>query len=415
MNTSDVDGNDRVMLFCPSVGVWDIDGDYYFDRKFYDGLLAYCSRWPGEIRLAIRAEKREPPQFGLIRYEQREFPASLVLLAFDEKISAKYLQDASIVFASGDNHKNLHLASLCSKSGVKCVYCIEYILETRLQIALLTHKRLMRRIKCVVWLLLMELKRRREFRLSDGLMSNGVPAYNQYRKLIGKTLLYFDTRTTEKTIITEKELNEKLEYLDRNLPLRLGFSGRLIGMKGVDHLVEVARELNKKKVPFTLDIFGGGDMVPLLIERIHLYGLSDKVILRGVVDFSKELVPYVKSSIDLYVVCHLQSDPSCTYLETYACGVPIAGYDNRAHQGILNICDVGWSSPMKDVPRLAELIHRLHENRGEIKRKSINAKKFAEEHTFEKTTKRRISYIEGVLNAEESCASPVSALSKAVK
>lgn len=33
--------------------------------------------------------------------------------------------------------------------------------------------------------------------------------------------------------------------------------------------------------------------------------------------------------------CHRQGDPSCTYLETYACGMPIVGYNNQAHQGIL--------------------------------------------------------------------------------
>lgn len=390
--------NNGILLICPSIGIWKIEGDYYFDRKFYDGILAYCSRWQGEVRLAMREMKSQPPKFGLVRYVKNEFSAALTLLAPDELVSSCHMQDVSIVYASGDSFMNLHIAHLCRKKGTSCVFCIENILRTRLQIVFLSSDKLFKKIKRSVWLLFTEIRRRRAFRLSGGLISNGVAAYDEYRQLSSNTLLYFDTRITSDVLITEKELNSRLAYLDRNLPLRLGFSGRLIGIKGADHLIEVANELNIRKVPFTLDIFGSGDLVPVMKEKIQLYGLGDFVKLRGVLDFSKELIPVVKKDIDLYVVCHRQSDPSCTYLETYACGVPIAGYDNRAHKGILNICDVGWSSSLGDVRGLAETIQNLHENRNEIKKKSLNAMRFAREHTFEKTVERRIAHIEEVLN-----------------
>ncbi len=122
--------------------------------------------------------------------------------------------------------------------------------------------------------------------------------------------------------------------------------------------------------------------------------------MQGNVDFSRELIPYVKGSVDLYVVCHRQSDPSCTYLETYACGVPIAGYANQAHQGILDRSDVGWSVPLNDVEGLAELIARLHLQRDEIKVKARNAVSFAHAHTFEKTIEQCMDHCHKTLKGE---------------
>ena len=132
-------------------------------------------------------------------------------------------------------------------------------------------------------------------------------------------------------------------------------------------------------------------------EKIEEYDLVDSVRLRGVVDFASELVPFVKSNLDLFISCHRQSDPSCTYLETYACGVPIVGYNNRAYLGILANHDVGWSVAMNDIEGLTDLIARLNIQRNEIKIKAINAATFAREHTFEATFQRRISHCVDIL------------------
>lgn len=379
------------ILLCPTVGIWQIGNELYFDRKFYDGVLAYTTHWPGFVRLAIRLATSSPPEFGLVQFIADEFPAKVSVLGADELIDSDLLAGVDIVSAPGDSFDDFHLADLCRRRGIKCVYGIEYTLATRIQIAAIDGSNVWRKLKSILWLVLKERKRLQAFRKSDGLQANGVPAYDAYGSLVPNALLYFDTRVTAAMGITDEELSMRLSHLDEQAPLRLGFSGRLISMKGADQLVEIAFQLKKHQVPFSFDIFGAGELVPKMQKKIEEYGLSAIVRLRGVADFANELIPFIKSNLDLFVICHRQSDPSCTYLETYACGVPIIGYNNRAHQGILTRHDVGWSVAMDDVEGLANLIARLNNQRNEIKTKALNAVRFAREHTFEATFQRRIS------------------------
>lgn len=379
------------LLLCPSVGAWQIGNELYFDRKFHDGVLAYTTYWPGSICLAIRLATTMPPEFGLVQFDADRFPAKVTVIGPDEVIDASLLDGVDIVLASGDSFNGLHLAALCRREGIKCIYGIEQSLATRLQIAAFDGSNNWRKLKTIVWLILKERERLQAFRLSDGLQANGVPAYDAYASLVPNALLYFDTRNTASMGITDTELSTRLSYLDERSPLRLGFSGRLIRMKGADHLIEIAHQLQKRHVPFSFDIFGTGDLLSKMQEKIEGYGLVANVRLRGVADFASELVPFIKSNLDLFVCCHRQSDPSCTYLETYACGVPIVGYNNRAHQGILASYDVGWSVAMNDIKGMADLIAMLNNQRDEIKIKALNAARFAREHTFEATFQRRIS------------------------
>lgn len=379
-------------MLIPSVGVWKVGKDFYFDRKFHDGVLAYTVYWPGSFRLAIRLSKSKLPQFGLIKFNGNKFPAKVTVIGSDETINSNHLEGVDIVLASGDSFDSFHLAALCKVRGIKCVYGIEYTLGTRLRISAINDANVWRKLKTIVWLLLKERQRLEAFRLSDGLQANGAPAYDAYAPLVPNAMLYFDSRNTISMGITDKELSSRLSSLDEGKPLRLGFSGRLINVKGADHLIEVAHELHRRQISFSLDIFGAGELLLQMQTKIEEYGLAASVRLRGVVDFASELMPFIKSNLDLFVCCHRQSDPSCTYLETYACGVPIVGYNNLAHQGILARHDVGWSVPMNDVASLANQIARLNKQREEVKSKALNAVRFAREHTFEATFQRRIEH-----------------------
>lgn len=387
------------LLFCPAVGAWRLEDGIFFDRKFYDGLCTYAAVWPGRLRLVVRTMTSPPPQFGLRPYDETDFPADLHLLEPGGLVGAAHLAGADAVLASGDEVRNLHLAALCRQHRIKCIYDIEYILETRLQIAAIDRAEPWQRVKTFTWLGLKELARRKAFRLADGLQANGVPAYEAYAPLVPNALLYFDSRIRPGLAIDRAALVARLAGLARHAPLRLGFSGRLVAIKGADHLVELARALQARRLAFSMDIFGAGDLAPRMQAAIAASGLASVVRMHGAVDFAAELIPFMKAKIDIFVCCHRQSDPSCTYLETYACGVPIAGYANRAHAGILARHDVGWSVAMDDVAGLAELIARLDGERDEIEAKSFAAAAFAHGHAFEPTFARRMAHCLAVLQA----------------
>jgi glycosyltransferase involved in cell wall biosynthesis len=115
--------------------------------------------------------------------------------------------------------------------------------------------------------------------------------------------------------------------------------------------------------------------------------------MTGAVDFHARLVPELRTGTDLFVMLHRQSDPSCTYLETLACGVPIVGYDNRAFTGILDLADVGTPVRMDDVDGVVTALCALHADRARIARQSRTAAAFARRHTFEDTFKSRIDHL----------------------
>ncbi|MBC7171628.1 MAG: glycosyltransferase [Polyangiaceae bacterium] len=177
-------------------------------------------------------------------------------------------------------------------------------------------------------------------------------------------------------------------------PIRLVFSGRFHPMKGVDHLPAVAEALERRGVPFELHLFGGGELDEVIRARVSERGLSSRVAFHGSVDFATELVPWLREHADLFVCCHRQGDPSCTYLETLACGVPIAGYANEAWRGMLREAPgIGVATPMNDVEALATAIARLAASPEALLEASINALGFAKKHLFESTFARRIAQL----------------------
>ena len=146
-------------------------------------------------------------------------------------------------------------------------------------------------------------------------------------------------------------------------------------------------------VPFTLDICGAGEIEPQLKRELQRQQLSDCVRMRGVLNFATELLPMIAQSVDLFVCCHRQGDPSCTYLETLACGTPIVSYDNEAFQGIATMASIGWMARMNEPALLARRIGWLHQHRQALARSARNALRFASEHTLESTMQARIDHL----------------------
>jgi glycosyltransferase involved in cell wall biosynthesis len=182
-------------------------------------------------------------------------------------------------------------------------------------------------------------------------------------------------------------------------PLTLAFSGRLIPMKGAEHLLDVASQLARLRFPFRFLIAGAGSSAPQMQERIAREGLH-QVEMLGVLPFGEQLMPRMRNEVDLFVACHRQGDPSCTYLETLAAGVPIIGYANEAFTGLLNLAEVGWGVPLDQPRRLAERIAQL--GRAEIIRRSHSGLAFAREHGFEATFDRRLQHLVCIAEAHRA-------------
>lgn len=380
------------LIITPSVPVWTVDNAFIFDRKFYDGMLLYTQKWSGKISCIMSLSSEKLPEFGVVTLENDQLPFTCIALKNKQTITAEHLHGADIVLASGDADNQLHLSQLCQQQNIKCVYIIEYIPETRYQIAALSTKNPIIKLRRLFYIWQQERKRVAAFKHCDGLQSNGTPAYGEYHYVPNK-LLYFDTRVFKDQIIRDAALQQKLAYLSENKPLRLAFSGRLIQMKGADHLVELALKLKQSKIPFQLTIYGTGDVEQEMHAFITKHQLSEQVVMVGVVDFYKTLIPELQQSVDVFVCLHRQSDPSCTYLETLSCGVPIVGYKNRAFSGLLELTDIGWGGELNNLDDICNIISDLHENRTAIIEKSKNSAAFAQQHDFDTTFQKRIDHL----------------------
>jgi len=209
-------------------------------------------------------------------------------------------------------------------------------------------------------------------------------------------MLYFDSRVTKDMIPSRAAVDARINGIaDR--PIRLAFSGRLNAMKGADHLVKVALALRESGLPFVMEVFGDGPLKESMAREIEALSLGETVRLKGVLDFASELMPHLRKSVDLFVCCHRQGDPSCTYLETMACGVPIVGYDNEAFTGLLRQCEAGQRVPMDDWRSLAKAIVGLGQSPAELGRLAHASLGFASERTFEREFSRRVEHMKALL------------------
>jgi len=135
----------------------------------------------------------------------------------------------------------------------------------------------------------------------------------------------------------------------------------------------------------------------MMRQQIAANLLNDCVKMLGVPDFKTIFFSFVKQNIDLFVCCHPQGNPSCTYIETMSGGVPIVGYANEAFQEIAEMSEAGWVVPMNQPKQMAKKIAELSHNREAIKSMLFKSLKFAQQHTFEKTFNAGVEHMQQVI------------------
>lgn len=384
----------KTLIVLPSVTAA-VDGEGFFlDRKMVDGLARYAELWPGPVRCLIRQGDRSSIAFGSW-FKAADLPFDLRIVPVELGDMGSAFEDAAIVLAAGDSHYDLSLPELIQ---APVVFIIEYTLGTRLKINRLQNGLSLQSLKSAIWTLKTERSRKQAFRRSAGLQCNGTPAFDAYRSLTPASLLYFDTRTRDEDQIDQESLLAKQTAIRSGRPLRLAFSGRLESMKGADHLVPVANELKKIGIAFSLDIYGDGTLREAIATQVADAGLNNVITLHGPVPFEETLIPAMIGRTDLFLCCHRQADPSCTYLETLSCGVPIVGYDNAAFVGVRALGNIGIAVPTDDPAAAAKAISQLAADRDLLATMTTSAAEIGRKFSFEKVFAQRVDHLRQVAN-----------------
>lgn len=361
------------------------------DVKFVEGMRMHQAYWPSRITCMLRRSAHDIP-FGRA-YDRADLPFDLVLLDPSETIGPQHLAGYDLIYGSGDDFLCLGLADLVTPEQ-KIVYVTEYTDETRRQILELDRTRgFLSRLRGRVWLMLRERQRRHAFRKATALQLNGYPAYDLYGPLSRDSLLFLDGRMTPQLFATEEEMVARERRRAKGAPLRLIYSGRLETMKGAQDLISVAQNLEALGVDFTLDIFGSGSLESEIRAGLATLGTPGRVCLHGAVDFESELVPFTRRNADVFLGCHRQSDPSCTYIEAMGCGVAVASYDNRMWQLLNSEAKAGWGAPLGQTDVLATVIARIASDPSALDERCRNAWNFSRAHSFEYEFQRRMEHL----------------------
>lgn len=369
-----------------------VDDKPFLDVKFVEGMRLFSTLWDGPVSCALQLRTERFP-FGRI-YHSEEIPFDLKLLPVDGIIGTEEMNKHDIILCGGDSYEHLYLADMCRRNRKKLVFIIENIPETRRQIIFLDpSKSFPRKLYSLFFTMRQEFRRRRAFRIADGLQANGYPAFTLYSQVNANIMMYLDSRVGADLLASECEMDARAQRLLRGEPLRLMHSGRLESLKGSQDLIPIARQLAAKGIDFTLDIFGTGSLEDEIRKGIAEHGLQDRVRLNGAVDFEKELVPFARRQADVYLSCHLQADPSCTYIENMGCGLAVIGYANHMWSALCKTSSAGWVVPLGDRQALADAVVDAAADRQRLVKACQAARCFGGHHAFEAEFQLRIEHL----------------------
>lgn len=397
------------LLVITSAPVQRLGDGYIMDIKFVEGMRYYANVWNGPVECIVKLGTGLP---FVAHYRQDDLPFFMNVIEENDTIAINHLHSSDVVLCSGDSDQYLSLHKMARGTSSIFVYVIEYTLAARCRVVALDRSRgWPRKIYSLLHLLKTELLRTRALRSADAVQANGFPAFESFRKRNPNTIMYLDSRMKSDILATDTEMSDRAARVLSGAPLRLVHSGQLEPYKGSQDLVPLALHLKGRRIPFTLDIFGTGSLDSQIRSQIAQHGLEECVRVNGVLDFETELVPFARSQGDIFVSCHRQSDPSCTYLESMGCGLAVVGYANAMWAKLNNASDAGWSAPLGSVRLLAEAIAAANRDRTGLVKRMHAARSFAANHCFEAEFAKRIAHLQGLLTPPQSVASVPNSLS----
>lgn len=364
------------------------------DRKFHDGMQMYCRHLQVPICTINPASSDLSNAIDIIEVPLAEAGYSVLAVAKDphglSSADLAVLRDqigkSTLIYGNPNDLGWQHIAQRLSKPYIMM---LEYDLDTRLRILLSEPSSLLRKgwraAKCTLGYYLQDMSSARQ---AYEVHCNGYPIYDATANWARKRLLYLDSRLRDEDIISQSDLESRLDQRPGR-PLKLLFSGRFEPLKGSSDAVKTALACLQQGHDIELHCYGRGS---LRAEMEHLAGKapgSGRIHIHDAVPFPELLA--IAKTFDVFVCCHIQSDPSCTYLESFGCGLPVAGYENRMWKGLLAASGGGLGVPLGDVSALSDCIARLLNDDELLAAKSRKARAFASAHAFEKEFDLRVS------------------------
>lgn len=274
------------------------------------------------------------------------------------------------------------------EQSVPVVYSVENTLKTRLDIYYSqSNLSFLDKARIYVGEIKHEKRFKQTIRKAAGIEINGDGAFTHYGRINPHTIRYYDHR------IYQHDLdNVQLPKHPKNgSVLTVAFSGRWIAIKGTDLFLEIAAQTYALNPDIQFVIMGDGEYRNLVQE--YRYPNLQNL---GFVKFDPEWKKYVRDYVDIMLLPHRQSDPSCTYFESLGMGVPVAGFFNDTLTPLVKQ-GMGWEFSRFDVSAAAQKIVELNRDYALVTQRALRAHKFMSDKSFEKTSRMRAEHMMNVV------------------
>ncbi|MDP9018947.1 MAG: glycosyltransferase [Candidatus Eremiobacteraeota bacterium] len=362
------------------------DGVLTVDRKFHVGMLRYTSLIQSPIAAFNPPLRDGETIMDAIEVQTSKLPYRI---STNQAELRDLIRDAEIVYGY-ENY--LHAATIAREFGVPYIMILEYDLQTQMTESSSKVKNVLRKGIRHARSALNYIRSIAEMRSAHSLHCNGYPIYEATKLYNPNRLLYLDSRMSADMLISKSEM-EYRSASRHDRPLRLLYSGRYEPLKGAVDAVKVGMECLGRGLKIEMHCYGQGSQK----AQMQNIATDSRMQIHGAIPYP-DLVK-LSRTFDVFVCCHIQNDPSCTYLESFGAGLPIVGYDNRMLRGLLKASGAGYASPIGKPGRVVENIVRMIESRG-VDMYSVRAFEFAKEHTFESQFQKRVDAINALLKRD---------------
>ncbi len=362
------------------------------DRKFLTGMQRYAEEIDLPL-MTIHPEMDANDQtMDMVEIACKDLKFEVMIIPKDaapRETKAKLQEQigsSQLVYGSGFGSTRI-----AKQLGVPYILILECDLRTQITVTAMkvdnSVRRAVRSVRCIAQYISHDIA---DMRGACALHCNGYPVYDESQRFNQNQLLYLDSRMSAEMVISEQQLAERLRQRNGR-PLRLLFSGRYERLKGADDSVRVALDCLNRGLDIELHTYGQGNLYDAMQQLAKQSPVANRIHIHDAIPYP-ELVRRSRE-FDLFVCCHIQSDPSCTYLESFGAGLPIVGYANRMWQRLSESSHSGYASAMGKPAAVAENVARLLDDPGMLADLSTRARAFALKHTFEREFSLRTNAI----------------------
>ena len=374
------------------------------DRKFHVGMLKYCQSIAARI-VSVHPEATDGPEpMDTIDVPLTALPYGVLVVNDDPRSQSGFAQRealdrqlarSAIVYGMG-----LGCEALARSRGLPYIMTMECDLMTQATISRTQVKSSLRKLSRTLRTTWNYYRRTLpDARGATAIHCNGYPVYDAMDSVTPSRLLYLDSRMTSDMVISESTLASRLAARSQR-PLKLLYSGRYEPLKGAADAVKVAICAAKLGVDIEMHCYGSGSQAQAMRQLVNGASMTGQIHVHDAVTYP-ELVELARE-FDVFVCCHIQSDPSCTYVESFGAGLPIVGYGNRMWRRLCEASKAGMWSKNRNPELVARDLQRLANDPTLHETMSSNARAFALEHCFENEFAKRTGALNEALRSATS-------------